>query len=115
MVTYYYGDSYKSIKEKRQKKEKELIKSEEDTTYPSYEDLYAEVNEEKPKLLFTIKNSSGKVVKKIFKNPSKGLQRINWNLRYEENNPIDLSTASFYNPFAGTSEGTLVNPDTFIV
>ena len=115
MVTYYYGDSIKSIKEKRQKKEKESIKSEEDTTYPSYKELYAEVNEEKPKLVFTIKNSSGKVVKKIFKKPSEGLQRFNWNLRYEENNPIDLSSASFYNPFAGTSEGTLVNPDTYTV
>ena len=31
IITYYYDESYKSLKEKRQKKEKELIKSESDT------------------------------------------------------------------------------------
>ena len=69
IISYYYSDSYKSIKDKRQKKEKEQIKSEQDAPYPSYDDLYAEVNEEKPNLIFTIKNSSGKVVKKEFKKP----------------------------------------------
>ena len=40
---------------------------------------------------------------------------ILWNLRYEDNNPIDLSSSSFYNPFAGVSEGTLVNPGTYSI
>ena len=115
IVSYYYGNSYKSIKDNRQKKEKKQVKSEEDATYPSYNELYAEVNEEKPNLIFTIKDASGKVVKKVFKKPSKGLQRFHWNLRYEENSPIDLSSSSFYNPFAGVSEGTLVNPGTYTI
>ena len=115
IVSYYYGNSYKSIKDNRQKKEKKQVKSEEDAPYPSYDELYAEVNEEKPNLIFTIKDASGKVVKKVFKKPSKGLQRFHWNLRYEENSPIDLSSASFYNPFAGVSEGTLVNPGTYTI
>ena len=52
---------------------------------PSYDELYAEVNEEKPNLIFTIKDASGKSSqKKVFKKPSKGLQRFHWNLRYEE-------------------------------
>ena len=51
----------------------------------------------------------------MFKKPSKGLQRFHWNLRYEENSPIDLSSSSFYNPFAGVSEGTLVNPGTYTI
>ena len=49
-----------------------------------------------------------------FRKPSKGLSRFQWNLRYEDNSPINLSL-SFYNPFAGVSEGTLVNPGTYSI
>jgi hypothetical protein len=65
--------------------------------------------------VFTIKDASENVVKKVFKKPSKGLQRFHWNLRYEEKNPINLDSSSFYNPFARVSEGTLVNPGTFTI
>ena len=54
-------------------------------------------------------------MKKFYRKPSKGLSRFQWNLRYEDNNPIDLSSSSFYNPFAGVSEGTLVNPGTYSI
>ena len=115
IITYYYDENYKSLKEQRQKKEKEFIKSESDTPYPNYSSLYSESNEEVPQLVFTIKDASENVVKKVFKKPSKGLQRFHWNLRYEEKNPINLNSSSFYNPFAGASEGTLVNPGTFTI
>ena len=47
--------------------------------------------------------------------PTKGLNRFHWNLRYEVTNPINLSSPSFYNPFAGTREGTLVEPGEYTV
>jgi hypothetical protein len=115
MITYYYGDTYKSLKEKRSEKEKELIKSGKDTPYPSYEDLEAERNQEDAQLVFTIKNSAGTVVKKEFKTPKEGVQRFHWDLRYTLPNPIDLSTPSFYNPWASVDEGTLVEPGTYTV
>ncbi|MFT5245048.1 MAG: photosystem II stability/assembly factor-like uncharacterized protein [Psychroserpens sp.] len=115
MITYYYNDDYKSLKEKRTKKEKELIKNENDTPYPSYNELKAERNEESEKLVFTIKNDKGQVVKKEFKKPEKGVQRFHWDLRYTLQNPIDLSVSSFYNPWAGIDEGTLVEPGTYTV
>ena len=43
------------------------------------------------------------------------MSRFHWNLRYEDKNPINLSSSSFYNPFAGVTEGTLVNPGTYSV
>lgn len=115
MITYYYNDDYTSLKDKRTEKEKGLIKSENDTPYPSYNELKAERDEESPKLIFTIKNDKGQVVKKEFKDPKKGLQRFHWDLRYTLQNPIDLSTSSFYNPWAGIDEGTLVEPGTYTV
>ncbi|WP_115461763.1 VPS10 domain-containing protein [Winogradskyella aurantiaca] len=115
LITYYYNSSYKSLKSQRQKKEKDLVKSGSDTPYPSYEDLKAESNEAKEELVFTIKDANGTVVKKVFKSASKGLQRFHWDLRYTLQDPIDLSTPSFYNPFGGRDEGTLVAPGNYTV
>ena len=115
MITYYYGSDFKSLKDQRQKKEKELIKSGSDTPYPSYTDLKAEVEEDKQELVFTIKDANGRVVKKVFKPAKKGVQRFHWDLRYILPDPIVLSTPSFYNPFGGRDEGTLVAPGTYTV
>ena len=55
----------------RQKNEKTLIKSKKNVAYPSYDELDAEVNEEKTQLVFTIKNEDNLVVNKVFRKPSK--------------------------------------------
>ena len=115
MITYYHNDNFNSLKSKRQKSEKELIKNKKDVSYPSYDNLYSESNEFKNRLIFTIKDSDGLVVKKVFKTPKKGLQRFQWDLRYEEKVPVSFNKSSFYNPFAGVSEGTLVNPGTYTI
>ena len=115
MITYYYDEDFKSLKEKRTKKEAELIKKGSSVTYPSYDALKEERNEDKPQLVFTIKNSEGKVVKKELKEPKKGLQRFHWDLRYTLPNPIDLSKSAFYNPWEAIDEGTLVEPGDYTV
>ena len=115
MIDYYYGNNYKSIRDKRKATEKDLIKNKRDVNYPSYDELKAEMNESKAELLFTIRNSENHVVKKISRKPTKGFSRFQWNLRYEPTNPINLSSSSFYNPFAGTTEGTLVEPGEYTI
>ncbi|MBD0849497.1 glycosyl hydrolase [Maribacter arenosus] len=115
MITYYYGEDYKTLKEKRTKREEDLIKDKKDTYYPNYEALKAEKEEEEAQLLFTITNAEGMVVKKEFKKPAKGVHRFHWDLRFTPQDPIDLSTPSFYNPFRGKDEGTLVAPGTYAI
>lgn len=115
MITYYHNKDFQSLKSKRQKLEKKLIENNKDVSYPTYDDLDKETNEFKSKLVFIIKNSEGLVVKKVFRTPKKGVQRFEWDLRYEEKSPISFANTSFYNPFAGISEGTLVNPGTYTV
>lgn len=115
MITYYYDNSFKSSKEIRQKKEKELIKNNKSTPYPTYESLKSETEELAPFLLFTIKDASGKIVNKTSKKPKEGLQRFHWNLRYNVKEPINLNKSGFYNPFAGKKEGSLVNPGTYTI
>ncbi len=115
MITYYYGDKYESLEDQRQKKEKDLIKENKDTPYPTYDELKAEQEEFTPQLIFTIKDADGMVVKKINEKPSKGVQRFHWDLRYNESEPVNLSQPSFYNPFSSKREGTLVKPGTYTV
>ena len=115
MITYYYSEDYTSLKDKRAKKEKALIKDKKDTPYPDYAALKAEKDEDEAKLIFNIKDKDGRVVKKEFKKPAKGLQRFHWDLRYTLPNPIDLSKSSFYNPWAPKDEGTLVAPGVYTV
>jgi photosystem II stability/assembly factor-like uncharacterized protein len=115
MITYYYNETYTSLKDKRSEREKELIKNRKDTPYPNYNQLKEERDEEEAQLVFTIKNSDGTVVKKEFQSPKEGVQRFHWNLRYTLPNPIDLSSSSFYNPWEPIDEGTLVEPGTYTV
>ncbi len=115
IITYYYDSNFASLKSKRQKSEKGLIKSGQDTPYPNYTSLKEENNESKPELVFYIKDATGKVIKKEFKPVAKGVQRFKWDLRYTPQNPINLNKSGFYNPFAGRSEGTLVAPGTYTV
>ena len=115
IFTYNFDKKFESLKSKRQKAEKKLIKERKNVSYPTYNELFDEVNEAKPELVFTIRDNEENVVKKIYRSPTKGLNRFHWDLRYEDNSPINLSSASFYNPFAGVSEGTLVNPGTYTI
>lgn len=110
MINYYINDEYKSLKDKRRKEESEASKDAKDNPYPSYEELKAEQEEKKTKLLFTITDKNGKIVRKITKGYSQGMQQLKWDMRYASKEPIDLSSPSFYNAFAGKTEGTLVNP-----
>ena len=113
MINYYYSENFKSLKDKRRDNEKTLIEAKKDVSYPNYDALNAEMNENEAQLLFTIKNSNNQVIKKILEKPTKGYNRFHWDLRYEVTSPISFSSPSFYNPFSGKREGTLVEPGTY--
>jgi len=115
LIRYYCPDEFKSAEDERKKKEKENSKAGKDTPYPSYDELKAESDEKAPKLVFLIKDSEGTVVKQMTADLAKGIKTLSWDMRYNETAPIDLSQPSFYNPFAGKSEGTLVSPGTYTV
>lgn len=115
IFTYYLKDGIKTKAELRQEEEKKRKENGENNVYPNYEDLQAEKSEEAPYLLFTIKNAEGQVVRKLTTSPKAGLQRMQWDLRYASKDPIRLTPPSFYNPFAGVDEGTLVLPGIYSV
>jgi len=70
-------------------------------------------DESKPILLFTITDEQGQAVHQMSSGASAGLNRLQWDLRYHSVDPIRLPPPSFYNPFGGRDEGTLVPEGTY--
>jgi photosystem II stability/assembly factor-like uncharacterized protein len=85
---YYLKEIPKTKQEERREKEKELIKSKSPIDIPSPQVLYAEKNELKPYLLFTIYDDAGNEVRKLTKSASKGMSQITWNLKNTWDYPV---------------------------
>jgi len=90
--TYYIKEAPKSKKETRQEKEKELIKDNKPVDYPAWDDLRAEDREEKSFLLFVVSDEQGNVVRKLKEGIKQGINRITWDLRYADTNPVKSIT-----------------------
>ncbi len=80
--TYYMKEVPKTKKEIRQEAEKKLFKEGKPIPQPSWRDLQLEANQETMHLIFTITDEAGNVVRRLTKAPSKGISRINWDLKY---------------------------------
>ncbi len=91
VFTYFVKDEAKTLKQKRQDWEKKQIKDKKEIRYPTYEELQAEQNEEAPYLLFTIKNSSGQIVRQIKSGWKKGVNRLVWDGRMPSPAPVSLN------------------------
>ena len=115
IFTYYAKEKIQSQKDERRSQEKKNKKDGKDNAYPDYETLKSERNEDDPYLLFTIKDQSGNIVRKLTSKSKSGVNRIYWDLRYAPKNAINLSKPAFYNPFAGSDEGSLVLPGQYSV
>lgn len=103
-ATFYlhFNESWKSLKDKRQEKEKELEKAKKDVFYPTFNDLAKEELETSPYLVWSIVEVSGKEIKRTTSSPSKGVNKFNWNLRTQSTNPIGSG-----------GSGLLVTPGTY--
>ncbi len=114
IFTYYLKEVPKTLKEIRKEKEKKLFKAGKPIPQPSYDEIRKEKAEIPPYLLFTVKDESGNVVRKLTTPAKKGIHRINWDLRYENPNPIKLKKDKF-NPTKKQSSSTLVLPGKYNV
>jgi len=90
--TYYIKEALKSLKETRQEKEKDLIKENKPVYYPTWQELRAEDREEKSYILFVISDEQGNVVRKLKDGIKQGINRITWDLRYANTNPVKSVT-----------------------
>jgi hypothetical protein len=113
-VTYYIKDVPKTLKQERKKKEKELVKDKKPIPIPTMDELRAEEDEIAPYLIFTILDEDKNIVKKITKKPSKGINRVTWNLRYASTRPVRIRDNKF-NPLSGGGDGMFAMPGKYYV
>lgn len=110
--TYYLKEKYETLASKREKAEGKKRKDGGTVYYPSYEQLEAEKKEEKPFLIFTIKDVNGEVVNEIRTGPSEGINRVHWDLKYPA---IDEVQTKLADPVKNFSSGIMVLPGTYTV
>jgi hypothetical protein len=102
-ITYYLKEASKTKKEIRKEKEKELFKEGQPIPQPTWRELELEEKEEKPHLIFTIYDSENNVVRQITQSPSKGVNRMNWDMRYAM--PTTASVSGSFSPVESGGRG----------
>ena len=115
VFTYYLKEEPKTRKKARQEAEKELEKKGGDTPYPPFDALRAEAREDEPKVLLTVTDETGAVVRRITGPAKAGFNRVAWDLRYPAPNPTSLKPPSTDNPFRQPPEGPLAMPGPYKV
>lgn len=112
--SYWLKEKPKTLKDIRKEKEKELFKKGERIPQPSIAELKAEEQEIDPYLVFTITDQEGNVVRRLYEKPSKGLNRLNWDLRYAGTSPLRKRDGKF-DPFSSGGSGMFVLPGNYAV
>jgi hypothetical protein len=87
VFTYYLRDEIRTTKGQRREQEKTLAAAGEDTPYPGWDAILAEEKEEEPAVVLTVRDTDGKVVRRIEGPATAGFHRVAWDLRYAESSP----------------------------
>jgi hypothetical protein len=112
--TYYLKDKLQTRRQRRLDAEKEMGKAGKDVFYPSWDSLRAEDREEDPKIILTITDSEGNVVRRMYGSNEAGFQRVSWDLTYPAAVPTDLS-ATPPDRYENVPTGPPVVPGTYTV
>jgi len=113
--TYYLKEAVQTKKARRQEAERAAARSGAAISLPSRAELSAEEEEEAPALIFTITDSSGKVVRRLTGPVTAGIQRVNWDLRYPASSLPPPPNPDGDDPFGDPPGGPLVMPGTYKV
>jgi len=82
---------------------------------PGQPELRAEEEEEAPAIIFTITDSSGRVVRRLTGPITAGMQRVSWDLRYPASSLPPPPNPEGEDPFAEGPAGPLVMPGAYKV
>ncbi|MEE9374303.1 MAG: glycosyl hydrolase [Saprospiraceae bacterium] len=117
VFTYHINKEYKSIKDKREEKEKKLNKGNQNIPFPGWDALDNEKNEKLAKIWLVIIDSDGEIVRKIKAKKKKGVHRTSWDLRYAGSRTITPGRAAqSVAPWMRRSmQGHLAAPGTYAV
>ena len=110
--SYYLKDDIKSLKQLRKEREKKHTANKNDIPFPGWDALEEEHHEDKPILVFAVKDENGKVVNHVKAPAKKGIHRVNWNLRHASGNPMDKQKDD---SLQVDSKGYMVTPGVYSV
>ncbi len=85
--TYYLKKSFETMKKVREDAQKKAGRDSK-FEYPTLDTLRAEADEDAPVVLFTVKDDSGNVVRRLKGANSDGINRVTWDLRLMSPDPI---------------------------
>ncbi len=110
--TYYLKDVPKTKAELRRENEKKLFKEGKPIPQPTWRELQLEEAAEPAHLIFTITSEDGSVIRRLTKAPSKGINRITWDLRYAGTN---VPAANKFDPVKESKGSILAMPGKYKV
>jgi photosystem II stability/assembly factor-like uncharacterized protein len=113
--TYYLKEELKTKKAKRQEAERDAQRKGTAMVLPNSLDFRAEEEEEAPAVIFTISDSSGRVVRRLTGPITAGMQRVAWDLRYPAPILPPPPNPEGEDPFNEGPAGPLVMPGTYKV
>lgn len=88
--TYYLSEDLPSLKEQRVEREKPRIEAGDNTPFPSFAAITAELQEAAPTIWLTVRDSDGNVVRRLKGPAKKGFHRVNWDLRYPRQSAVAI-------------------------
>ncbi len=88
VFTYHLSKNYPTQKETRKQREKSLNKRLQNITFPGWNKVDKEINEQKAKIWLSISDMNGNIIRNISKTARKGSHRIAWDLRHPSNRSI---------------------------
>ena len=110
--TFYQKSVQSTLKDEREKAQNEAEKNKTPAEYPTFEQLWNEENEDKAQLIWIIRDSNDKEIKRITTSPKKGITRVSWDLRMETTSPIKIHKPK-PGRYSGPDVGFLVAPGTY--
>ena len=111
VFTYYLKDDLKTKKEIRQEKEKKLIEKNINVTFPGWDEVDSERQQEEPKIWLTVKDKQGNIIRRLEGPAKKGFHRIAWDLRFPPSDAIELKEI----PKDDEPKGVLAAPGEYTV
>lgn len=110
VFTYYLKNALTTLKDERQKKEKEMLKEGQTGSFPGWDKVEAERRQDVSKIWLTIKDTEGNVIRRIEGENKKGFHRTAWDLRFPPTDAIRNE-----NDISGGYIGAMVAPGEYTV
>jgi len=113
--TYYLAEEMRSKQKARQQREKVIGVQGDDVPFPGWDELRAEMLEEKPRVLLLVSDAAQMPIRWLVGSADAGLHRVNWDLRLAPVDPIKLDKPDFAEPWETAPHGPLVAPGEYQV